>query len=300
MTYIKVSEIHEIYYEVCGNPEGEPILFVHGGPGAGFSEDDKRFFNFDKQKVIFFDQRGASKSIPFGSVIENTTQHLVSDINKLLDYLEIDKVTLFGGSWGTTLGLIYAIQNPERINKLLLRGIFLGNKKSIEHYLNGGVKIEFPEIWKRFRDNVPKESKQSLAEYYLEKMINGSKDEKEYFSYEWAFYEISIFKNNISEEEVEEILNQIPYQTLSVLEAHYLSNDCFIEENYIIKNLKKIDHIPIKIIHGKQDAICPLKFAIELNSKLTNSELFILDGGHSDSEPEIERKIIEMINKKDW
>lgn len=300
MNYFKASETHKIHYEVCGNENAEPILFVHGGPGAGYSEYDKRFFNFNKQKVIFFDQRGASKSIPFGSIIENTTQDLVSDINNLLDYLEIDKVILFGGSWGTTLGLVYAIQNPNRIKGLLLRGIFLGNKESIEHYLNGGTKKEFPKIWKRFSENVPKESQLSIPKYFLEKMTNSSLSEKKYFSYEWAFYEISIFKKNITKKEVEDILELIPYESLSIMEAHYLSNDCFLEENYILKNLEKIYHIPIKIIHGKEDAICPLKFAIELDSKLKNSELFILNGGHSDSEPEIEKKIIEIINKNVW
>ncbi|RKR04556.1 prolyl aminopeptidase [Flavobacterium sp. 90] len=300
MNYLEVSQNHKIYYEVSGNPKGEAILFVHGGPGAGFSQEDKRFFNFDKHKVIFFDQRGASKSIPFGSIIENTTQDLVNDINKLLDYLEIDKITLFGGSWGTTLGLVYAIQNPNRIKKILLRAIFLANKESIEHYLNGGVEKRFPKIWKRFRDNVPTEIKASIAEYYLEKMINGTKEEKKYFSYEWAFYEISIFKNKISKKEVEAILEIIPYEALSIMEAHYLTNNCFLDENYILKNLDKIIHIPVKIIHGKQDAICPLKFAIELNSKLVKSELFIVEGGHSDSEPEIEKKIIEIINQNIW
>ncbi|QDO95291.1 prolyl aminopeptidase [Formosa sediminum] len=300
MNYFKVSQTHKIYYEVCGNQGAEPILFVHGGPGSGFSEHDKRFFNFDKQKVVFFDQRGASKSIPFGSIIENTTQDLVNDINKLLDYLEIDNVILFGGSWGTTLGLVYAIQNPNRIKGLLLRGIYLGNKESNEHYLNGGVKKEFPKIWERFSKNVPKESQLSIPKYFLEKMTNSSPTEKKHFSYEWAFYEISIFKKNITKREVEGILEQIPYESLSIMEAHYLSNVCFLEENYILKNLEKINHIPIKIVHGKEDAICPLKFAIELNSKLKNSELFILNGGHSDSEPEIEKKIIEILNNNVW
>lgn len=300
MNYFNASETHKIHYEVCGNQNAEPILFVHGGPGAGFSEQDKRFFNFDKQKVIFFDQRGASKSIPYGCIIENTTQDLVNDINNLLDYLKIDNIILFGGSWGTTLGLVFAIQNPSRIKGMLLRGIFLGNKESTEHYLNGGIKKEFPKIWDRFSENVPKDSKLSIPQYFLEKMTNSSLEEKEHFCYEWAFYEISILKKNIPKKEVEEILKQIPYESLSIMEAHYISNDFFLEENYILKNLEKISHIPIKIIHGKDDAICPLKFAIELDSKLKNSELFILDGGHSDSEPKIENKIIEIINKNVW
>lgn len=298
--FLKVSKNHKIYYEDCGNPNGEIILFIHGGPGAGFSEIDKRFFNFDIHRVLFFDQRGASKSIPFGCIEENTTQDLINDINKLLDYLAIDKVLIFGGSWGTTLGLVYAIQNPNRIRGLLLRGVFLANKDSVEHYLNGGVKKEFPEIWKRFSQNVPKESNLSIAEFYLDKMINGTPEEKRHFSYEWAFYEISIYKKDILKEEVVAVLERIPYESLSIMETHYLRNNYFFNENYILKNLSQIELIPIKIVHGKDDAICPVRFAIDLNSKLKNSEIFVLEGGHSDSEPEIENKLKEIINNNVW
>lgn len=298
--FLQVSTTHKIYYEVCGSPIEETILFIHGGPGAGFSDRDKRFFNFDKQRVIFFDQRGASKSIPFGCIEENTTQDLVNDISKLLDYLGIDKVLLFGGSWGTTLGLVYTIQNPNRVKGLLLRGIFLANKASINHYLNGGVEKEFPETWNRFSKNVPKENELSIADYYLEKIINGTPEEKHFFSYEWAFYEISIYKKGITKEQIKAVLEQIPYESLAIMEAHYLRNNCFFEENYIFKNLKQIEQIPVKIVHGKEDAICPVEFAIELDSILKNSELFIVEGGHSDSEPEIENKLIEIINKNTW
>jgi proline iminopeptidase len=298
--FFKASETHKIYYEICGNPIAEPILFIHGGPGAGFSERDKRFFDFNKQKVIFFDQRGASKSIPFGYIEENTTQDLVNDINNLLDYLKIDKVIIFGGSWGTTLGLVYAIQNPNKVKGLLLRGIFLANKESVEHYLNGGVEKDFPEIWKRFSKNVPIESKLTIQEYYLNKITNSTQKDKTYYSYEWAFYEISIYKKNITKKEVEEILEKIPYESLSIMETHYLCNNYFLKENYILENIKQIEHIPIKIVHGKEDAICPVKFAVEFDQKLINSELFIVEGGHSDSEPEIENKLIEIINNNVW
>ncbi|NRT14738.1 proline iminopeptidase [Flavobacterium sp. 28A] len=123
--FLEVSTIHKLYYEVCGNPKAETILFLHGGPGAGFADKDKRFFNFEKQQVVFFDQRGASRSLPFGSIIENTTQDLVEDINKLLCFLNIEKVTIFGGSWGTALALIYAIQFPDKVKELLLRGVYI-------------------------------------------------------------------------------------------------------------------------------------------------------------------------------
>jgi proline iminopeptidase len=296
--YLQVSPVHSMYYEVCGNTNDEPILFVHGGPGVGVSEKDKRFFDFKKQKVIFFDQRGASKSVPFGSIEENTTQDLANDINTLLDHLNIPKVHVFGGSWGTTLSLVYAIQNPEKVKSLLLRGVFLANKASIEYYINGGVENQFPKVWNRFKNNVPLANQENVATYYLNKMLHGTDKEKDFFSYEWAYYEISIFKDNITESEIQSIINDFPYQSLSIMEAYYLTNDCFIEDNYILKNISIIQSIPVKIIHGRNDNICPLLFAEELHKKLNNSELYIEDAGHSDSEPEIENRIIEIIKKE--
>ncbi|MCM4155975.1 hypothetical protein DHD80_08140 [Gramella sp. AN32] len=152
----------------------------------------------------------------------------------------------------------------------------------------------------KIQKNVPDDSQIPIINYYSEKIINGTPAEKKHFSYEWSFYEISIYKKGITKKEVEKILEQIPYESLSILETYYLKNDCFIEENYILDNLKQIEQIPIKIVHGKDDAICPVKSAIELDSRLKNSEIFIVDGGHSDSEPEIEKKLIEILNKNVW
>ncbi|MWB96297.1 prolyl aminopeptidase [Flavobacterium sp. GA093] len=294
--YLQVSELHNIYYEVCGNDAAEPYLFVHGGPGAGFSEHDKRFFDFDKHKVIFFDQRGASKSEPFGEIKENTTQDLVNDINTLLLHLNIDKMAVFGGSWGTTLSLVFAIQNPDKIKSLLLRGIFLGNNSAIDHYLNGGVEKEFPNEWKRFKQNVPLDTPQTIAEYYLDQMLHGTPESKAFYCYEWAFYELSIFKKGITKPEIELLLTEFPYESLAIMEAHYLSNACFIDEDYILNNIEAIKEIPTAIIHGQSDAICPVTDAIALHNNLNNSVLYIEDAGHSDSETAIENRIMKILS----
>lgn len=298
--YLKVSSLHEIYYEVCGEDNGEPYLFVHGGPGAGFSENDKRFFDFKKYKVVFFDQRGSSKSKPFGCIEENTTQDLVDDINKLLNHLKIKKTNIFGGSWGTTLSLVFAIQNPEKVKSLLLRGVFLGDKRSIDYYLNGGVENEFPAVWKRFKNNVPADSTLSIPAYYLDQMLNGTEENKKFYCYEWAFYEMSIYKKGITENEVDAIVKQFPFESLAIMEAHYLINNCFIEENYIVDNIKALDDIPTTIILGKYDAICPVEYAEILHHKLRRSTFYIEIGGHSDSEPEIENTIMEVLNDRKY
>jgi proline iminopeptidase len=294
--YLQVSELHNIYYEVCGNDNAEPYLFIHGGPGAGFSKKDKRFFDFDKHRVIFFDQRGASKSEPFGEIKENTTSDLVADINTLLLHLNIDKVAVFGGSWGTTLSLVFAIQNPQKIKSLLLRGIFLGNKEAINHFLDGGVENEFPNEWLRFKQNVPLDTNQTITEYYLDQMLHGTPEKKAFFCYEWAFYEMSIFKKGITKSEIDTLLTEFPYESLAIMEAHYLSNGCFIEDDFILKNTAVLNEIPTIIIHGQNDAICPVAHAIALHNKLENSVLYIEDAGHSDSETAIENRIIKMLN----
>lgn len=295
--YLKVSEIHQIYYEVCGVDDGEIYLFVHGGPGAGFSEQDKRFFDFKKHKVIFFDQRGSAKSKPFGSVIDNTTQDLVDDINTLFNHLKIKKVNIFGGSWGTTLSLVFAIQNPNKVKSLLLRGVFLGDKRSIDHYLNGGVENEFPKEWQRFKNNVPSDSDLEIPAYYLNQMLNGTPENKKLFCYEWVFYEISIFKKGITKDEIDSIIKQFPFESLAIMEAHYLSNNCFIKDHFILDHIKALDDIPTTIVHGKYDAICPLQYAEILHHKLKRSTLYIENAGHSDSEPGIEQTIISILNQ---
>ncbi|WP_103865690.1 prolyl aminopeptidase [Aquimarina sp. I32.4] len=292
--YVSVSGGHELYYEVYGNPDGIPILFLHGGPGAGFFEMDKRFFDPKIHKVIFFDQRGASRSKPFGSIVNNETDLLIDDITHLLKVLGVEKVVLFAGSWGCTLALVYAIKFPFRIMGMILRGVFLGNKKAIDHYINGGVEMYYPEEWERFVKDIPTANRENIAKFYLQKMKSNSST-SERFAYQWAHYEISIFKKGISSKEVENIIELYPYQSLAILEAHYLSNNCFIEENYILNNIHFIKNIPVSIIQGRHDVICPPIFAYQLHQKLNKSNLLIVEAAHSDSEPEIEKNLISEL-----
>jgi proline iminopeptidase len=166
--FINVTGGYKLYFELYGNPKGIPVLFLHGGPGAGFSDSDKQFFDKRRYNVVFFDQRGSSRSKPFGSIKKNTTQDLVEDINRVLDYLNFDKIYIFGGSWGSTLALVYAIHNPKRVLGLILRGVFLANKYSLDHYINGGIKEFFPDVWDRFVSIVKKGEKP--ADFYLKKI----------------------------------------------------------------------------------------------------------------------------------
>lgn len=281
--YIKVSEEHELYYELYGNPKGIPVLFLHGGPGAGFGDKDKKFFNKRRYNVIFLDQRGASRSKPFGSIKNNTTDDLVNDINLILDKLGFEKVYVFGGSWGSTLALVYAIHNPQRVRGLILRGIWLANRWAIDHYIGGGIKEFFPDVWDRFA-NLVKKGEQPVS-YYLKKMLSSDKEVSDKFAYEWARYEMSFYTiNKISDPD--EAIKTFSYKSLAILEAHFIANNCFLSEDFIMKNIDKIKDIPTAIVHGRYDFICPPVQAFRLHSGLNNSRLNIMNAGHSSSDAE--------------
>lgn len=292
--YISVSDGYELYYELYGNPKGIPVIFLHGGPGAGFSDSDKQFFDKRKYNVLFFDQRGASRSKPFGSIVNNTTQDLVSDINIILDHLNFKEVYVFGGSWGSTLALVYAIHYPKRVLGLILRGIWLANKYGLEHYIGGGIKEFFPDVWDRFNKLV-KEGENPVS-YYLENML--SKDQKisDKFAYEWAYYESSFYTIR-KIENIEDIVESFPYKSLAILEAHYIYNKCFLPDDFIIQNIDKIKAIKTSIVQGRYDFICPPIQAFRLHANLNNSKLNIVNAGHSSSDPEIKKALKSELRR---
>ena len=292
--FIKVTDGYKLYFELYGNPQGIPVLFLHGGPGGGFSDSDKQFFDKRRYNVIFFDQRGSSRSKPFGSIKNNTTQDLVKDIDRILDYLNFEKVYIFGGSWGSTLALVYAIHNPKRVRGLILRGIFLANKYSLDHYINGGIKEFYPDVWNRFVSLVKKGEKP--ANYYLKRILSKDKKTSEKFAYEWAYYEMSFYTiNKIADPD--KILKTFSYRSLAILEAHYIINKCFLPEDYIIKNINKIKNIKTSIVQGRFDFICPPIQAFRLHSKLNNSKLNIVSAGHSSSDEEIKKALKSELKR---
>ncbi len=262
------------------------MLYVHGGPGAGFRDKSKDFFSLEKINLTLFDQRGAGRSKPFASIEKNETSYLIADMNKLLDYLNINKVFLFGGSWGSTLSLVYAIRNPKRVTGMLLRGIFLGADAASDHFLNGGIKDFFPETWERFSALVPKSKQNNVAKYYYDKMRFGTPAEKKKYAYEWAFYEASMLSLKTDLEKAKANMNEFPYKSLAPLEAHYLLNGCFLPKDYILKNAKNIKNIPTTIVHGRYDFVCEPINAYKLHTVLPKSKLIFTTAGHHSSDPE--------------
>jgi len=292
--YFDVSDGHSLYFELYGNPKGIPVLFLHGGPGAGFSDGDKKFFHKSRYNVLFFDQRGTSKSKPFGSIENNTTQDLIRDINSLLDHLNFDKVYVFGGSWGSSLALIYAIHEPQRVKGLILRGIWLANKYGLDHYINGGIKEFFPDVWERFSKLVPEG--ENPVSYYLDKMLSDDKEESDKYAYEWAYYEMSFYTINKMLDPAD-ILKTFSYKSMAILEAHYIKNLCFLSEDFIMENIDKIKDIKTSIVHGRYDFICTPAQAFRLHTGLNDSVLNITNAGHSSSDVENKKALISELRR---
>lgn len=292
--YLEVGSGHKIYYEECGNPKGVPVLYLHGGPSAGCDENMRRFFDPKKCCIIIFDQRGSGRSKPYASTYANTTRHLVEDINKLLAALGKNKVVLFGGSWGSTLALVYAIEHPEKVLGMILRGIFLSEKKECLDYLNGQMEhSRFPEICERFLNNVPADVRHNPADYYFAMMTSGDQKTRRKYAYEWSYYESARLNLvPLPEKDLRKEILTESFVSLAMMEAHYIRNLCFLEDGYILKNVHRVPRVPISIIHGRYDDVCPVESAIRLHRALPTSKLHIVVAGHSRTDPEILKKLV--------
>ena len=295
--HLDVGDSHRLYYERYGKPGGIPVLYVHGGPGAGFGDDDKAFFDPDVFDVVLFEQRGAGRSEPFASLEANHTDALVADVNRILDRFEIGKTLLFGGSWGSTLSLVYAIRNVSRVSAMLLRGIFLATRESIDHFAGGGVAPFFPEIWERFIGHVPEEHHDDVSAYYLTQMRSSDEEIRERYCYEWAHYELSLIKLDEAAVNMTEMLEHYNYRSLAPLEAHYMANRCFLPEGYILDHVGVLANTPASIVHGRYDIICPARDAYELHRRWPDSQLHFVCAGHSASEEAIRDKLIAEMDR---
>jgi proline iminopeptidase len=290
--------IHEIYYEQSGNPKGKPAIFLHGGPGGGAGGFSRRFFNPKKYRIVLFDQRGCGKSKPHACLEDNTTWHLVEDIESIREQLDIKKWLVFGGSWGSTLALAYAQSHPQCVSELVLRGIFMLREKELQWFYQYGASEIYPEAWQRFLKEIPKEKRTNLIEAYRE--IFGSEDEEKKLSAAkaWSKWEASTSFINHNPEAVKESINNQFALAFALIENHYFVNKGFLEnENQLLDNIEKIRHIPAVIIQGRYDVVCPPTTAYELHQRWPESELKIAPySGHSAFEEEITDLLIETTN----
>ena len=295
--HVSVGDGHRLYYERCGKKNGVPAVFLHGGPGTGFVEKHKALFDFQTFNVLFFDQRGAGRSRPYGTTKNNTTWDLVRDITFLLDKFGIERAVIYGGSWGSTLALVYAIKHPERVAGLVLRGIFLSNKAGARYYLQGGVGNFAPEAWERFVSHVPRKNRNDVAGYYRRMISSPNKAIRQKFCYEWSWYEMSIVALKVDPGKIDAMLQEYSYESLAILESHYITRDCFLPSNYILKNAAKLSRFPVAIVHGRYDLICRPVEAWQLHRKVKGSRLHFVVGGHAASEPAVKRMIKNELKR---
>ncbi len=290
--YLKVSDIHELYYATYGNPKGIPVILLHGGPGAGFHETSTKVFNPEKYYIIGFDQRGALRSKPFASLEENTSQHLRDDIEKLRKHLQIDKWLVFGGSWGSALAILYGQTYPEKCLGFILRGINLLRKDDIDHLLYGMGKI-FPDAYAPVIDLIPEKERSDLFTAYYKRVISSDPTIALEAARTFVKYDIICGTHLPDPERVSKVLqNEKLVLGLAKLFLHYSINDFFIPENHILSQIHSISHLPCTIIHGRWDAICLPVMAYSLHKAWPGSTLWIVtQGGHTGNDPAITRSL---------
>ena len=280
-----LGQEHEIYAEECGNSQGLPVLFIHGGPGSGCNENHRRYFNPEKYRIILFDQRGCNRSTPQGSTANNTTQDLLNDMELIREYFHIEKWLIFGGSWGATLGLLYAELNPENMLGMILRGTFLARNQDLDWFAKDGVNHIFPDEWEKFCNAVPEQDRGDLIDAYYNYVAGDDEEQRQKYAKAWARWVGKIvtytLENDSGEEEdIKTIVNEVS------IETHYAKNHYFIEENQILDQVNQLPNVPIVIIHGRRDLTCPLQSSWALHHVLPQSKLIVLpNAGHLAGEP---------------
>jgi proline iminopeptidase len=288
---LPVSGQHSLYIEQTGDPQGIPVLYLHGGPGAGLCADYRRFFDPQKYWIIGFDQRGCGQSLPFGALADNTTQDLLQDVHKIRRHLGIEKWLLFGGSWGSTLALLVAIDDPLSVMGLILRGVFLGREEDFDWYMDkhGGAAQLFPDFYEDFIEPVQEKLPQmSVNQAYYQTLLAEDEVSKMAAVKAWCLWEARISRLHSTLDEDKLVPDVHRAISLAVLECHYIKHDFFIEPHYILNNIHKINHIPSNIVHGRYDCVCTLQGAYALSEVWDASQLTIVpESGHSAQEPKI-------------
>lgn len=286
--HIRVSDVHQLYYEQCGNPNGKPALFLHGGPGAGLVPDYRRFFDPQAFRVILFEQRGAGRSTPHASLVDNTTWHLVQDIETIRAHFGIEQWLVFGGSWGSTLSLAYAETHPERVRGLVLRGIFLCRPKEIRWFYEDGLGASaiFPDNWEQYLRVIPEDERHDMINAYYRRLTIDDESVRLEAAKAWAIWEASALKLLPDKNLIEEFAEPDKALAVARIECHYFVNNCFFEtENYLLEHVDRIRHIPGVIVHGRYDVVCPAMSAWDLHRAWPEAELKLIpDAGHAATE----------------
>jgi len=284
---LPVSDVHTLYFEESGNPSGKPVVFLHGGPGGGTDGKQRRFFDPAKYRIVLFDQRGSGKSTPHASLVDNTTWHLVSDVEALRAHLGIEKWQVFGGSWGSTLALAYAEKHPERVTELVLRGIFLLRESELRWFYQWGTSELFPDAWERYLEPIPPSERGDLIRAYHARLTSEDALVRTRAAKAWSVWEAATSYLHVNDEYVARAAEDEFATAFARIECHYFVNKGFLaRESQLLDDVSKIRHIPTVIVQGRYDVVCPVTTAWDLHRVFPEADLRIVpDAGHSAFEP---------------
>ena len=286
--YLSVDTRHTLYVEECGNPDGLPVVFLHGGPGSGCEAMHRRFFDPEQYRIILFDQRGCGQSTPHSELHDNTTWHLVTDLETIRQTLGVERWVLFGGSWGSTLALAYAETHPQQVLGMILRGIFLGRGREIQWFYQDGANRFFPDLWTHFLAPIPESERSHLIQAYYQRLTGNDELERLRVARAWAGWEGATLTLERCPQVVDSFTEAHKALSLASIEAHYFINDCFLEPDQLLRQADRLTGIPGYIIHGRYDMVTTLDNAWALSHAWPDAELRIVGAsGHSASEPGI-------------
>jgi proline iminopeptidase len=297
--HLAVGDGHDIYWEECGNPEGKPVVFLHGGPGAGCDARSRRFFDPARYRICLFDQRGCGRSRPHASLEHNTTWDLVADIEKLRAQLGIERWQVFGGSWGSTLALAYAEAHPERVTELVLRGIFLLRKRELDWFYQEGASAMYPDRWEEYLAPIPRAERGNLMRAFYKRLTGEDRAAAQAAARAWSVWEGSTSYLLIDEDNVRRWGEDEFSLAVARIECHYFVNGGFMRsESQLLDDIGRIRHLPAMIVQGRHDVVCPMFTAWDLHRAWPEAELRVIgDAGHSAFEPGIIDALIRATDR---
>jgi proline iminopeptidase len=297
--YLQVSPVHQIYYEQCGNPDGKPVVFLHGGPGAGCNARSRRFFDPHHYRIVLFDQRGCGRSTPHAELTDNTTWHLIKDIEMLRAHLGIGTWQVFGGSWGSTLALAYAQTHPARVTELVLRGIFMLRRWELEWFYQKGCDAIYPDAWEEFLKPIPLVERADLISAFYRRLTGSNEQEQLAAAKAWSIWEGSTSFLKPSADYIASTGSDAFALAFARIECHYFVHGGFLErDDQFLHNAHKLKNIPAVIVQGRYDVVCPLRSAWDLHRAWPEADLRIVgDSGHSAFEPGMVHELISATDR---
>jgi proline iminopeptidase len=297
--WLRVSPVHEIYWEESGNPRGKPAVFVHGGPGAGAGANSRRFFDPRKYRIVIFDQRGCGRSRPYASITDNTTWHLVADMERLREHLGIERWLVFGGSWGSTLGLAYSQSHPSRVSELVLRGIFMLRKWEIDWFYQDGAGAIFPDRWEDYVAAIPPRERGDLVGAYYRRLTSPNRATRVRAARAWSIWEAATSFLEPDQSQIELWGQEEFAVAVARIECHYFVNKGFMRrEDQLLRGVNRIRHIPTVIVQGRYDVVCPMRTAWDLHKCWPEADFRIVgDAGHSALEPGTTHELVGATDR---